>query len=44
MNQFRAVRNQYGNLYIEESIRTPFGYLWRGVCLRQLNQKTGQYE
>lgn len=43
MNQFRAERNQYGNLRIDEQVRTASGYVWRNVCLRQLNQH-GEYE
>lgn len=44
MGQFRVERNQYGNMWILELVRTVHGHVWREVCLRQLNQKTGEYE
>lgn len=44
MKHFRVERNQYGNLWIDELVRTARGYVWRNVCLRQLNQQTGEYE
>lgn len=44
MNQFRAQRNSAGNLYIDELVRTPHGWAWREVCLRQVNRQTLRYE
>lgn len=44
MNQFRAERTSGGQLFIGELVRTACGYLWRNVCMRQLNRETGEYE